>query len=422
MAIMTLVECGRNDSSDSTLATNIEHGKLQRTFVFGVGAALFASNIAIGIHGVAAGVNAQSIPANGNFNAPGAQDLTDTLNAIVGNTAQTVNAFGQLNRTLPMSDPMLPNWFAQSVDKLQGVGQGRFVSAVETSQDDYIVPSLSAGFLLYPTYYVTVTFSQLSYAVFEDKYVPTGPSSWFLPYLDANSNPINAPYNYAREWQRFCTYDSEATNDYVVSNTGNMVFREQTVAGKPNLNNVPFSGPPRILLPNDLITFKWYAVPFRYITSPNSYIRRYRGHINQFDFWETPTVAGKPGDVSYVFPKGTLLYLSYKYTPFNPPIPQSSAWVPTLPNTAVPAKLVNIEFTCLNTIRFTSGVPVVPYNPNWITAGHNLLPSFSGNRDFHYATCFGFQVAFLNDQLNPSGWVPSFKSFPFELCFFDPDF
>jgi hypothetical protein len=401
MAVMTLVEAGRNDVSESMLSANIENGKLKRTFVFGVGAQ--------------AQLPQASIPASGIFRAPTPQDLIDTIQAVIGttyDTPQPPNAQnGQLNRLLPMCDPQIPYWYAQSIDSLQGVGAGAPAVNVANLQLTYIASNSPFTFLIYQTYSITITLAMVPYPVFKDAYVPIGSSLWYpRQAVLVGGEPSQISFPFAREWQRFATYDSEPINDYVVSNVGNSVFREANVP-PAGLNGTPFSGPPRIYLPNDIVTFKWYGVPFRYITSPNSNIRRYRGCINQFSFWETPT------GTSHVFPAGSLLFLTYKPTIYTPPIALTSPLTPALPPNVMPQKLVNIEFTCLHTDRQVSGNPITPWNPNWLTLGHNILPSFS-DRLWHYASAQPTPPA---DPSNNQLWFPSFLSFPIELLWTDPD-
>ena len=116
-------------------------------------------------------------------------------------------------------------------------------------------------------------------------------------------------------------------------------------------------------------------MPYRYLTSVNSYLNYYGGYINQ-NAW----MNWKPGE---------LLYMGYKPIRYTPPV-QGLVQLNTGSSGYVNSseKWCDIELTFLRTSRKLSNA-AEKYgslrNGNWIQAGHNLLP-WAGDRKFHYAT------------------------------------
>ncbi len=205
--------------------------------------------------------------------------------------------------------------------------------------------------------------------------------SWF----DEDGDPTSeAPY--ATEWYRFTDYEDFPQPEIITANQGQMYM----VTGAGPTDQTVFQGFPRITMPQSLIKFRWYQVPFSYIESLNSYIKKYIGYVNQNDF--------------YGWPAGSLLYQGYNAPKYTPPVPEIEPGYGG--TTFSTAKLCDIEFTWLFTQREPEYVPTLT-NENWIPYGHNCQPWFS-TRKFYYV------------KSNAAGQA-IFPSFPFELLFTDPD-
>jgi|HubBroStandDraft_4_1064222.scaffolds.fasta_scaffold00029_60 hypothetical protein len=172
-----------------------------------------------------------------------------------------------------------------------------------------------------------------------------------------------------------------------------------------------FQDSPRLFLPNQILKFNWYAVPYRFITDPNSYITRMLGRINQMSW--------------YNWQPGQLLYLGFNPKKFTPPVVQTRLFQapPGGSNNpvALPDLLCNIEFTFLLTYRVGTG-DIGPFpnpnNKNWIAVGHNLQPWY-GDRAFHYSSS---DANFYGVQQGISGQYPKWLSAPFALLFQDPTY
>ncbi len=350
------------------------------------------------------------------------QDLVDTFRGILGSTEVNIDAGGGLRRNMPLFSPLFTLWPAKSLSGLRGVGgplrDNSVPAIVNTGTGPFVQPNL----ILYTNYEVTVEFAPRPYPVVDDSRIlprPSDPTG--RPYIWILSNGVTAiPFNNGGsglfpEWWRWCFYNPEAQNDWITSQTGQMVF-QKSVNTAPS--GFPFTGLPRMFLPDDLVTFDWFQIPWRYLTSKNSYIRRLRGLVNQFTFWESPSGGAD-------FGPGSLLYLTYKATQYSGHSNTGSPWNPNI--TTLP-KLCNVQLVFLRTERFATSPPA-PANANFVVNGHNALPwmggvlnafgslagglpqiPLDGGRLFYYATTGG-----------PNG-SPSFISGPVpELLFQDPD-
>jgi hypothetical protein len=160
-----------------------------------------------------------------------------------------------------------------------------------------------------------------------------------------------------------------------------------------------------MLLPNQLIKFTWYQVPYRFLApavrKDGSYFTRFLNHINQ----DTVSWCG------FTFPPGSLLYLGYNPIKYNPPnnVVQAANGAVTY------AKLCDIEFTMLYTRRYGQALPSAPLNGNYVMGGHNLLPWFPVKQYF-YAT--GTKIR----SYDTSDYPPQYNSRPFQVMLSDPDY
>lgn len=302
-------------------------------------------------------------------------DLDDTIQDAIGSTDSGTD--GRLVRDLPRAHPFYPNMFVVNIPEIRGHGK-----PTETPADaDLEAPAIPA-YNDYPEWLVTVEFAPRPYAVLSDASIATSNLTW---YKEDGSIVSKI---YANEWLRYTDFDDEGEATLITAQQGQMTLQK---LGGGNPNGFPFAGTPRLTMPGGIIRFRWFQVPYRYISSINSYIKKYRGYVNQNDW--------------YNWRAGTLLFQNYKQKRYTPPFPD------LVFDTGAAAfsieKLVDIEFEFH--VREVSAVsPPVPTNQNYKVNGHNAQPWLK-DRQFYYSTSGG-----PNDP-------PTYFSFPFELLFTDPD-
>ncbi len=306
---------------------------------------------------------------------------------LVGNTNYGAGD-GRLQRQLPKKYPFFSRLYCAGVPEVVGVGKPDTLAADDP--DPHTLPY----YALYPQYVFKVDFTTRNYNLAEDDQISLVEDVWY----DEQGNGVSI--RYANEWLRFTDYKYEPQANFATAKYGQTVFRTGTAdPSGTNPNKVPFPGEPRVLLPDALVRFTWYMVPERYVTSPRSYLQRFRGMINQTDW--------------YRWKAGELLYLNFTPTRYTPPFPEQESVDGVLSD----EKLVNIEFTFLETKRTLDeslGLPEVS-NRNFIAAGHNLMPWFK-TRQFYYVTSQD-----RDHPDDPALQVPLFFSAPFPLLFTDPD-
>lgn len=339
-----------------------------------------------------------------------AADIQSAIRQILGCCNSAQNGSYKLSRTLPLAHPMLPYMYANSLD-LRGIGR----PTRQSSETSFGEVASFPNYALYANYRFDVQFATRPYAVRPDSIIPkiqmfgngaAAPNRGWYVYPGSVGYVANTimPYTYAPEWWRYCDFDVMPQNESVTGVRDKLKF--QTKAGGAVVpNGVTFPAMPKLFMPNSILKINWYQVPLRYITSPNSVITRYRGMVNQNDWWETPN--GK------AYKAGELLYLSYTPKIYTSPVILGEN---LNGGDTTYAKFCDIQFQFLYTTRpaaldaaLARDVPTPP-NGNFIAAGHNLNPYFP-KRQFYYTI---FQSG---DAANYPNWL----SFPFELLFTDPD-
>lgn len=390
------------DQSTWSISISSEQGKSVRQYIFGRG-----------------------VGDNGGPTLISGLDIQDTLQSLVGTTDVGVTD-GRITRRLPRADPTYPGWFVNDVSNLRGTNnpQKGDVRPAVAGSNTTPVDNVIAYFNLT----ANVTFGPRPYPVLADQTIgpisnsPTGgPWVWKLstpsnPITGNPTGPDNLPFVVFPEWWRFTAGPTvEPSNSWVTNQFGQMMFVRSNTSLVPH--SFVFGGQPRMFLPDDLVTFTLFAIPFRWLTSPNSYIRRLRGLVNQFAWWEGTTQG------TYDFPAGSLLYMTFKPSIFSAPTQTPVAWnwagVQSLP------KLCNVDLVFLRTERYAKDPPT-PTNSNFIVNGFNAQPwlggcqpgatvgtntPLPGGRLFYYATDSG-----------TAGGTPSFISAPIpHLLFQDPD-
>jgi hypothetical protein len=378
--------------------------------------------------------------------------------------------FPMIQRQLPLAHPIYTDWYAASVEQVQGRGNlsGNTVFGLDPTvypqtAEEANTPLLplslrsQAGLLVspsialanpqiegvslpawyqYPIYEFDVKFTPRPYWLLTD----TSPciAAVNLTYYTAG---LNAAGNYsatetvATEWNRFVDVRFEdASQFYSVEGNAYQFVTGNTSPG-PGLpasrNNTPLMGKIPFRVPMQKVHFLWYNVPYNYVTSQYSRLAWYRGRINQFGFMG--------------FTQGSLLYDSYTVVSYSqpnaslagygnvgnaniaggyvqisgPPPDGEGGYVQAQgdpfelargnPPLSLKPKLCNLDLVFLHTNRQISNPPAAPTNPNFLMAGHNLLPHWYDKR-YYYAA------------LNSTPAQPPFYSFPVELLFTNPDF
>lgn len=349
-------------------------------------------------------------------------DLQSALKELLGYT----NPFHSLNRpsldrTLPVTHPKFPWMYASRLVSLVGKGTGGASRVAPTTPSNPAIGAKPiADYLAYRQYEIGVEFSSRPYPVLANEAF-TGKvtdGKWYT--RDGTPNT----FTYSPEWVRFADFDYTPQDNTVQGQQGS--FTVWGVSGKTG--GIPFNNPPWMWLPDQLLTIRMYGFPFRYITSPNSYIagtpnRNWRGRVNQNPWW--------------FWPAGSLLYLGYSVHKYTPPTSDIETYYSYLPTGADPAatgplinyaRLCDITLTFLYTTRYKSGsLGADILNKNHIAAGHNLLPYLPDN-SFRYATRTPLKSSppFPEAQAGTLGTAsvqnpPAWYSFPAEVLFTDPD-
>lgn len=312
-------------------------------------------------------------------------DIQEAVTYILG-TTQIETAGLRLNRTPPLAHPQFPFLYASSITSIKGRGKYELVPSDPALE----VPPFPS-YALYSHYEITVEFTPRPYPVLDNTNTPQGTNCYVGP------TGTKYFYNYAAEWLRYCDYEYQPKFDSITQVQGLMRFRtpEGTTqpVGPPPENT--FEGIARMYLPDQMLKITWYAVPYRFVTSPNSVLAFYLGRINQGDW--------------YNWKKGELLYVGFNPKRYTPPI-QDIALFNNVPSTE---KLCNLELVFIHTHRELGIAPSTTPPPQFVVGGHNLLP-WMPTRKFYYATTRQTTVP-------PDPGTPSFLSFPIEQLFTDPD-
>lgn len=315
---------------------------------------------------------------------PAVEDIYTAIEELLGTTSLETGD-GKLNRTLPIAHPLYTWLFVSNISNIQGLGQ----YTKESASEELEAPSLPF-FAFYDWYEFMVEFAPRAYRITSDANIPMLNGSWY----DDTGN--QQQFEYFPEWLRYTDWEYVPAFEALKAQGGQYVFKGSSCASGRS-----YIAMPRMYLPNMILKFRWYQVPYRYIYSANSYLDRWIGRINQNDWYE--------------WEAGELLYLGFNAKRYTPPIPNKDA---IFPGAISAEKLCDIELSFLRTKRTASDLLTAPSNQNFIQKGHNLLP-WLVDRKFHYAQ--------TNPEIDPSqvcttpSPTPSFFSFPLEVMFTDPD-
>lgn len=305
---------------------------------------------------------------------------------------------GRIQRTLPVRHPQWDWMYADSV-QYSGVGTDYTTVNVSPAQGSAVLPQVP----VYDTYRVRIGFSPRAFNTWQDRDIKVVNSTWY------DKDGTSKAYTYATEWYRFTKFEQYPTNNFINAQQGQMRFR--TAGGvSPDPDGIQFQEAPKLYLPDSVLKVKWLSVPYRYITSKNSYLVRFIGHVNQKGF-------GMPqANGASEYAPGSLVY--YGANPVNiytPPVPDPGLLAFNFGNGFQRSLLCDLELTFGYTARTVEGTAPSPANGNWIAGGWNLAPWVTTRRYYYISS---FDPA---DAANTSKWYPLFNSFPFELLFTDPD-
>jgi hypothetical protein len=329
--------------------------------------------------------------------------LQNLIPDCVGQTNTTTQTNGGLNRLPPMQHPMMPWLYASNVNSIVGYGGGK--DAVKTpSNAVYEGGRLVSSFVNYPVWRVGIDFTNRPYPIATDARIMKQTSLW--PYegnpVYANNAvfPASITVQSVNEWDRWTDLDLDPKEDAVSAQMGSMRFESSNAV----VNKQEFPGQPRMVLPNQMVKLVWYEVPYRYVISTNSYFSKWLGRVNYNGLY----ICAK------FFDKGELLYLGWRPKKYRQAGSLSEAQTelhepPSFYNTL----LCDLEFTFLYTPRKATDVLAASRNPNFVTAGHNVLP-WVMDRKFHFAMV-------TPKKTEPEKAYPSFFSFPLEVMQYDPD-
>lgn len=316
-----------------------------------------------------------------------------------------------LTRYLPAQHAIMP-WYIASIAGLRGVG-GTFQQI--TNPFVPFQPEIQQ-YCLYNKYEVTADFGPRPYPVYPDEALTK--KTDYAYYADDGSGPTF--YTGINEWERFCDIDIKPTNDTISMQVGAMCFN---AVGIP-VDSRQFPAQPKLYLNNEALTITWYMVPQSYYTSPYSYLRKWRGRVNQDD-WETSTFG--------TYLAGELLYLGCTMKRYTPPfatvtpqyVYEEHANGDVTRTSILPDynKYCNIEMQFLYTKRKPKSVEVVAPTRNFSYVwqqGHNLMPYFGSVNDPDTS----FQRTFVYCSTSPTAAAnscPLWLSFPIEQLFQNPD-
>jgi len=305
----------------------------------------------------------------------------------------------KLARVLPLAHPLMPWMYASRITSIQGVGRADTRQAAGAEYEVALITSETAA---YPYYEFGIEFTPRMYSVHPDEAIYDAPLTWY----DVDGSPVTTQVQ--EEWRRFTDYEIRPNPEIITAQQGQSFFATSdddltptpAIGDASNPHGFSFQGFPRICVPRAQIIFKWFQVPFRYVDSPDSYLTEFIGRVNQNKFLD--------------WPAGSLLYegLSVRrYPPAAPTLTFVDGGVGLSTE-----KLCDIEFQWSYVRREQEDVPnFSAINPNWIAAGHNLMP-WMGDRNFYHAV-----YPLPGDTNETSGWKPTFESVPFELLFQNPD-
>ncbi len=329
--------------------------------------------------------------------------LEGAVQLLIGTVARRGD--GRLRRGLPLQHPRFPGWFAERVSNAQGIGTG----AQASSPTAGIGVSLD-GYGAYDRWDLTVEFLPRPYALISDDDLGPQGGPFVVTWVDEDGTTKKGWGTH--EWYRFCDWEMEDTSEMLAAEQGVMYFATgDTTIQPPSPGLAPqgyqFTGKPRIPIPKSLLRCFWYNVPYSYLSSPNSFLRKFKNRVNATSF------AG--------YAAGTLLYLGVKvskrYTPYLPDYDiEDNALVVSQD------KFADFVLTWEVNEARVSGHPTD--RPPWLfSSPHNCAPWF-GDRYWYSIVTAPPPPGTPPDYTptnDPTKWKSLYPLYPSEVLFTDPD-
>lgn len=293
---------------------------------------------------------------------------------------------GRITRHLPMRHALFPRWPCSAVTRGQGTGEFSSVAPFEDEGGDVNPMNAFGQWAKYKYQLLDLEFKPRPYRILADADIPVLAGS----YVDIGGT--TRTYQYAQEWLRYTRIIiSQMDADRITAEEGSFQYNSNATVNGVAINGTSFMGHPTMPLMNSTVLVSWYEVPYNYVVSPNSYLTRWRGRINQ-TAWRG-------------YPAGSLLYDGFTADVYSSPFPAFGLDEMDLGGNPILLCDIQLKFVMTNR-KLDGSLNAAVLNGNCIASGHNLLPYFP-NRKFYYAAS--------------AAGVPSFWSFPIELLFTNPD-
>lgn len=355
---------------------------------------------------------------DGTAQAVTSQEFYDRTNLIIGGTDPGPSTIalgapggaGSVVRRMPMCDPQLAGMYAD-------VPAVRIVNMEGYRSDTYglgpllAVPPIVPTFALYNAVEFDVPFSPRPYALLPNSRMVAD----YREFFDVDGT--RKYLRYYPEWLRYLQILIDDVDSRIAFSNGSQMRFRVPSAIPAGADFSAFPGIPDMVVPDQKYVLRWYMVPLRYLRSSNSYLVKYKGHVNQWTWLD-----GKlPGSMLYMGCKSVKTYTPPQFLPTQQPS-EIDGFTNILNGSFYSEPLVDLELTFIYTARETytslDDVPAAETpNRNWIAKGHNLLPH-PQSRKFFYAHQDDGRGRTPPDY---TGWVPYYRSIPHAILFQDPD-
>jgi hypothetical protein len=322
---------------------------------------------------------------------------------------------GSLNRILPMCDPMIPSLFADIPTVRVVPGEDYSETAfLDDVENPIAVLPLVPGFAKYRGYEFDVPFSARPYALLPNSRMAAIRGNFFD--IDGTEKQLW----YYPEYGRYTSFFFEDYESRVnASVAGGMEFRRPGPEDPGAIvDGTRPASIPDMVIPDQKLIIRWYQVPSRYLSSPRSFLIRYKGFINQWTFCDRAI-----GSLLYLGPKIIRFYTPPQFVPSAQP-PAFDGFLDLHKGSFFAEPLVDIELQFIYTMRVRNitgadpdpdAIPLVERpNRNWLDAPHNWMPYFQTRRYFYAHATTRPPTAY-------AGWVPYYLSIPHQILFQDPD-
>jgi hypothetical protein len=295
-----------------------------------------------------------------------------------------------IQRKLPVAHPQFQWLFCERISNIEGV---EFDSKIDATAEDaffdtYVEAPPITNYARYKRYEISLDFTPRPYAVLPD----TNLSRYILTFI--NEDGTNEVKSHNQEFLRYTEYRRVPSSEYLTAENGQMIWKMDANPAAPVvLQNIAVAGGQlRMLIRSAQVEYKFYEVPYSFITSSKSFIARASGLVNQLD-WN----GHKAGSLLML---GTAVDRVYT-SPFPEWVDTGDGYVPSQ------QKLCDLTFQMLERDQ----APAIAYtgiaDNNEVPYGHNLL--------------FNPQTALWYYAVNKNTGKPTYASFPFQLLFANPD-